>query len=55
MMRLRKARKSSKQVDWVEAPDIAERALKLITTLEMDWVLYDRLRSEEHTSELQSL
>jgi len=40
---LNRARKSSKSVDWVEAPDIAKRALKLITDLEMNWILFDRL------------
>jgi len=43
MARLRKARKSTKSVDWVEAPDIAKRSLKLITDLNMDWILFDRL------------
>ena len=43
MKRLRKARKSSKSVDWVEAPDIARRSLKLISDLGMDWILYERL------------
>ncbi len=36
-------RKSSKRVNWEDAPDIASRALKLITSLEMDWILYERL------------
>jgi predicted metallopeptidase len=43
MKRLRKVRKSSRSVDWVEAPDIASRSLKLISDLGMDWILYERL------------
>ncbi len=43
MKRLRKGRKFSKRVDWVEASDIAKRSLKLIGDLKMDWILYDRL------------
>lgn len=43
MKRLWSRRKSSKRVLWADAPDIATRALKLITDLKMDWVLYDRL------------
>jgi len=43
MKRLRRGRKSSKQVNWVDAPDISKRALKLITDLEMDWIIFDRL------------
>lgn len=43
MKRLKRARKSSKSVDWLPAPDIAKRSLKLITDLEMDWILFDRL------------
>lgn len=43
MKRLKLGRKSSKQVDWEEAPDIAKRSLKLITDLKMDWILFDRL------------
>jgi len=43
MRRFWKGRKSLKRVEWVDAPDISERALKLITDLKMDWVLYDRL------------
>jgi predicted metallopeptidase len=43
MRRYLKRRKSNKPVNWETAPDIAERALNLITTLEMDWVLFERL------------
>ncbi len=43
MKQSKRARKSSKSVDWEEAPDIAKRSLKLINDLEMDWILYDRL------------
>ncbi len=43
MKRLRKVRKFSKSVDWVEAPDIAKRSLRLISALKMDWILYERL------------
>ena len=43
MKRLRRARKSSKRVEWLPAPDISGRALKLITDLNMDWILFDRL------------
>ena len=43
MRRLKKTRRSTKSVNWVEAPDIAKRSLKLITDLKMDWILYDRL------------
>jgi predicted metallopeptidase len=43
MKRLKKARKFSKSVNWVEAPDIAKRSLKLISVLKMDWILYERL------------
>lgn len=43
MKRLKRARKSSKQVNWLPAPDIGKRALKLITDLDMDWILFDRL------------
>ena len=43
MKRLKRARKSIKAVDWVEAPDIAKRSLKLITDLNMDWILFERL------------
>jgi len=43
MKRLKKGRRSTKSVDWVEAPDIAKRSLKLITDLKMDWILYERL------------
>lgn len=43
MKRLKRARKSSKSVDWEDAPDIAKRSLKLITDLKMDWIIYDRL------------
>jgi predicted metallopeptidase len=42
MNRLRKARKSLK-FDWEEAPDIKGRVLKLISALEMDTVLFERL------------
>lgn len=40
---LRKGRKSLKPIDWEEAPDIANRAEKLITQLEMDWILFERI------------
>lgn len=40
---LKRVRKSSKRVEWLDAPDIASRALKLITDLKMDWILYDRI------------
>jgi len=43
MRRFKKARKSTKSVDWVPAPDIAKRSLKLITDLKMDWILFERL------------
>lgn len=43
MRRFKKARKSTKSVDWVLAPDIAKRSLKLITDLKMDWILFERL------------
>lgn len=43
MKRLKRARKSSKSVDWVEAPDIAKRSQKLIKDLELDWIIFDRL------------
>lgn len=43
MKQLKRGRKSSKSVDWEEAPDIAKRSLKLINDLEMDWILFDRL------------
>lgn len=43
MRKFAKGLKSSKSVNWVDAPDIAERSLKLITDLKMDWVLYERL------------
>lgn len=39
----KRAHKSSKRVDWQDAPDISSRALKLITDLKMDWILYDRI------------
>jgi len=43
MKRSKKAQKSSKQVNWVPAPDISKRTLKLITDLDMDWFLFERL------------
>lgn len=43
MKRLKLGRKSLKRVDWVAAPDIAKRSLRLITNLKMDWILFDRL------------
>lgn len=43
MKRSKKARKSTKSVDWVGAPDIAKRSLKLITDLNMDWIVFERL------------
>jgi len=43
MKRLKKGRKSTKSVDWIPAPDIAKRSLKLITDLNMDWILFERL------------
>lgn len=43
MRRFKKVRKSTKSVDWVSAPDIAKRSLKLITDLKMDWILFERL------------
>lgn len=43
MRKLKKGSKHSKSVDWVEAPDIAKRTLKLITDLDMDHILYERL------------
>lgn len=43
MSLLKRARKSSKRVEWLDAPDISKRALKLITALNMDWILFDRL------------
>ena len=43
MKRKKRGRKSSKSVDWVDAPDVAKRSLKLITELKMDWILYERL------------
>ena len=42
MRRMKRTHKFSK-FDWVEAPDIKSRALKLITDLEMDSVLFERL------------
>ena len=33
----------ARRVDWLPAPDIGERALKLISDLNMDWILYERL------------
>ena len=43
MRKFAKGRKSTKSVDWVAAPDIAKRSLKLIIDLGMDWILYERL------------
>jgi predicted metallopeptidase len=43
MRQLKRGRKSTKSVDWVLAPDIAKRSLKLITDLKMDWILFERL------------
>ena len=37
------ARTSTKKIDWQEAPDIKARALKLITDLDMDWILFERI------------
>jgi predicted metallopeptidase len=39
----RKSTKSSKKVDWQLAPDIKSRALKLVTDLSMDWILFERI------------
>lgn len=43
MKRLKRVQKSSRSVDWTNAPDIAKRSLKLITELKMDWIMYERL------------
>lgn len=43
MKRLRRVRKSSKQVNWVDAPDIKKRAQRLISDLDMDWIIFERL------------
>lgn len=42
MKRLRRGSKSSK-FDWVLAPDIKNRSLKLVNALEMDSILFERL------------
>lgn len=42
MSGLRKKRKYSK-FEWVEAPDIKTRALKLVNVLKMDTILFERL------------
>lgn len=42
-MRWTLKKKSNKPVDWQLAPDIAKRALNLITELKMDWILYERI------------
>lgn len=33
----------ARRVDWQDAPDIGHRALKLITNLKLDWILFERL------------
>lgn len=43
MRRIFAKKRSNKKVAWETAPDIAKRALSLITTLKMDWILYERL------------
>lgn len=36
-------KRNNKKVDWEEAPDIGKRILDLITFLDMDHILYERL------------
>lgn len=43
MRKSKRGPKYSKSVDWEEAPDIAKRTLKLITELQMDHILFERL------------
>src|SRR5258706_1975046 len=43
MERFMRVRKSSKLVAWQDATDIAKRSLSLVTDLNMDWILYDRI------------
>ena len=43
MKLFRRGRKSSKRVEWDNAPDIKKRALELVTALGMDWILFERL------------
>lgn len=43
MMRQKKERKSTKSVEWHEAPDIEKRTNGLIKTLELEWLSYGRL------------
>jgi len=47
MNRLKKVRKS---INWDSALDIKSRALKLITDLEMDWILFERIFFYRSTS-----
>jgi predicted metallopeptidase len=43
MKKWRRTRKSSKKVEWVDAPDIKKRAMDIVVKLEMDWILFDRI------------
>lgn len=43
MLKWKKGRKSSKRVEWKLAPDIKNRALSLVTALDMDWILFERI------------
>ena len=43
MRQSKRVRKSSNSVDWLEAPDIKKRSLKLIKDLKMDWIIPGRL------------
>lgn len=39
----KKGNSNHKRVDWIEAADIQKRALKLVTDLSMDWILFERI------------
>lgn len=39
----RRKKNINKPVDWQDAPDIKSRALKLVTDLKMDWILFERI------------
>lgn len=38
-----RGKKTSKKIEWKDAPDIKKRALELVDELKMDWVLFERL------------
>jgi len=47
---MRQLKRDRKSINWSEAEDIKKRVLELITNLQMDWILFERIFFYRSTS-----